>query len=160
MSVRQVIITRYETCSGEPSRPMVNVEKQLAHAILATDGLGASKLGLRFDRVVVAVLSELRNFAESVSPKHLTVLVAITAPIRLPAKTVHDLQRDIGELLLSRGPVGDRIAAVRGNDTRLRLVAPAPEMAPRLIGFVHDRETRPETLFDLAERWLRTSGRS
>jgi hypothetical protein len=136
---------------------MGNVEKELALAILATDGLSTSKLGLRFDRVVVAVLSELRRFADTAAPKEVAVLVAITAPILLPAKTVKDLQRDIGELLSGRGPAGDRAATLRGNDTRLRLVASVPERSPKLIGFVHNRGTTPVTLFDLAERWLRAS---
>jgi hypothetical protein len=136
---------------------MGNVEKEMAHAILANSGLSASKLGLRFDRVVVAVLSMLRSFADSAAPKDLAVLVAITAPIRLPVKTVDDLQQDIGELLAGRGPAGDRTATRRGNDTRLRLVAGVPEQAPRLIGFVHNRGSTPQTLFDLAERWLHAS---
>jgi hypothetical protein len=139
---------------------MRNVERELAQAILATDSLSTSKLGLRFDRVVVAVLSKLRSFADTAAPKDVAVLVAITAPILLPAKTVEDLQRDIGELLSGRGPACDRTATLRGNDTRLRLVARVPERSPRLIGFVHNRGSAPETLFALAERWLHASDRS
>ena len=139
---------------------MGNVEKELAQAILATGNLSASKLGLRFDRVVVAVLSKLRSFVDSAAPKDVAVLVAITAPILLPAKTREDLQRDIGELLSGRGPAGDRTATLRGNDTRLRLVARVPERGPRLIGFVHNRGPTPEALFNLAERWLHVSDTS
>jgi hypothetical protein len=136
---------------------MGNLEKELAQAILATDGLSTSKLGLRFDRVVVAVLSKLRSFADSAAPKDVAVLVAITAPILLPAKTLEGLQRGIGELLSGRGPAGDRTAILWGNDTRLRLVARIPQRSPRLIGFVQNRGSTPEALFDLAERWLHGS---
>jgi hypothetical protein len=136
---------------------MGNVEKELAQAILATNGLSASKLGLRFDRVVVAVMSNLRSFAASVAPKDVTVLVAIAAPILMPAKTMEDLQQQIGEMLSGPRPAGDRTATLRGNDTQLRLVAFAPVKAPRLIGFVHNRGSMPEALFDLAEQWLHLS---
>jgi len=136
---------------------MGNVEKELAQAILATEGLSASKLGLRFDRVVGAVLSELRNFADSVAPTDVTVLVAITAPIRLPAKTMEDLQQRIGDLLSVRGPAGDRTATLRGNDTRLRLVSLVPQSAPRLIGFVHNRGATPDPLFSLEHSALKLS---
>ena len=55
---------------------MGNVERELAQAILTTNGLSTSKLGLRFDRVVVAVMSNLRSFAASVAPTDATVLMA------------------------------------------------------------------------------------
>jgi hypothetical protein len=144
-------------CGGTP---LGNIEKDLAQAILAPSGLSASKLGLRFDRVVVAVLRDLRSFTNAAAPKDVAVLVTITAPIRQPAKTAEDLQRDIGELLSGRAAGGDRSAVVRGNDTRLRLVAGVPEERPRLIGFVHNRGSMPETLFDLTEQWLRDLDRS
>lgn len=136
---------------------MGNVERELAQAILTTNGLSTSKLGLRFDRVVVAVMSNLRSFAATVGPTDVTVLVAITAPIILPAKTMEDLQQHIGEMLSGPRPAGDRTATLRGNDTRLRLVTVAPVKAPKLIGFVHNRGSTPEALFDLAEQWLHSS---
>lgn len=137
---------------------MGNVEKELAQAILATHGLRASNLGLRFDRVVVDVLSNLRSFTASVAPKDVTVLVAIAAPILMPKKTMEDLQQHVGEMLSGLRPADDRTATLRGNDTRLRLVAFAPLKAPRLIGFVHNRGSTPEALFDHAERWLHSYG--
>ena len=133
---------------------MGNVEKELAQAILAAADLDATKLGLRFDRVVLRVLDELRRFAEAAAPKDVAVLVAITAPIRRPSKTAADLRREIGEMLSARGSGAERTATLRGNLTRLRLVEGVPERSPRLIGFVHNRGATAEPLFDLAERWL------
>ncbi|WP_292037068.1 MULTISPECIES: hypothetical protein [unclassified Brevundimonas] len=139
---------------------MENAEKQLVEFIVAAYGLKSSKLGLRFDRVVETVLARLRTFTNTLAPRDTTVLVAITAPILLPARTVHDLQRDIQDLLSSPALGVDRVAIVRGNPVRLRRVANAPKSAPRLIGFVHNGGTTAEVLFDLAEQWLLSSARA
>jgi len=134
---------------------LANIEREIADAILRANGSSASRLGLRFDRVVVRVLGDLRSFAETAAPDGVTILVTISAPIRLPAKTVSDLKREIGALLTAGAPRGDRSATVQGNDVRVRLVERSPSAAPKLIGFVHNPDSAPKPLLDLAEQWLR-----
>jgi hypothetical protein len=134
---------------------LANVEKEIAGEILKASGLSAAKLGLRFDRVVGRVLGDLRAFAGGPAPTDRTVLVTVSAPIRLPAKTVEALRVEI-RALLSAGRLGeDRRAAVLGNEVRLRLVETAPGRSLRLIGFVHNPDSEPKLLLDLAEQWLR-----
>jgi len=134
---------------------LANVEKEIAGEILKANDLSAARLGLRFDRVVGRVLGDLRSFAGGAAPADRTVLVTISAPIRLPAKTVEALRVEI-RALLSAGRVGeDRSATVHGNQVRLRLVQPAPGRGLRLIGFVHNPDWEPKLLLDLAEQWLR-----
>jgi hypothetical protein len=134
---------------------LANIEKDIADEILRANGAGASRLGLRFDRVVVAVLGDLRSFAETAAAGRATVLVTISAPIRLPAKTADELKREIGARLAEGAPRGDLSATVHGNSVRLRLVDLSPGGTPSLIGFVHNPDRAPEPLLDLAERWLR-----
>jgi hypothetical protein len=132
-----------------------NIEKDLVEAVLRGPGLSAASLGLRFDKVVVRVLGRLRSFAEADGAAGATILVAITAPIRSPAKTVEDLEA----LIVDRRGVGDGCiradAVIQGNGVSLRLVDGAPAGAPKLIGFVHNPDAPAQRLLDLAEAWLR-----
>jgi len=52
-------------------------EKELALKILRAGGTSPSKLGLRFDRVVIGVLGDLRSFVEVATPETLSVIVTI-----------------------------------------------------------------------------------
>lgn len=128
-----------------------NPERAIAEAILGPAGLSAAGLGLRFDRVVCRVLGDLRSFVDAAAPTGLTVVLTLTAPIRLPARTVDALKQQI-ETLLSDGP-GERSVAVHGNDAQVRLIRLAA--APRLVGLVHNRGAETGRLLELAERWLR-----
>jgi hypothetical protein len=47
---------------------LANTEKEVAEAILRAGGLSASKCGLRFDRVAVGLLGDLRAFADATIP--------------------------------------------------------------------------------------------
>ena len=119
----------------------------MADAVLAGSGSSASQLGLRFDRVVVRVLGDLRAFADGSVPEGSAVVVTISAPLRLPAKTV-----DAIKALLSPG--GDHSDLVHGNQVSLRWVRTAAGQRPKLVGFVHNPSTNSGELLDLAERWL------
>ena len=134
-------------------------EKQIAADVAKAGGVSISKLGLRFDRVVVRVLGDLTRFAERAMPTGMTVLVAISAPIRLPAKTVSALEADI-DALISGGPVGqDRGGVLCGNDVTLRLVEHPSRRTHKLVGFVHNRGVDATQLLNLAEAWLRSEAR-
>jgi hypothetical protein len=133
---------------------LANTEREIADKTLSGSGLSAARLGLRFDRVVVRVLGELRSFAEGATPGGVTILVTISAPIRLPAKTVEDLKREIGALQSVGAPHADHSAMVQGNHVRMRTVRQSSRPALALIGFVHNPTSAPELLLDLAEQWL------
>jgi len=136
-------------------RHLANIERKLASDILSVSGLSPSKLGLRFDRVVVGVLADLRSFVETATPGGRSVLVTISAPIRLPARTVNDLKPKIVALLAAGVPQADSSATLHGNSVRMRLLQHSVNAPMRLIGFVHNPASAPEQLLDLAEQWLR-----
>jgi len=134
---------------------LANTEKKRALDILSASGLSPSKLGLRFDRVVVGVLADLRSFSEAAAPGNLAVLLTISAPIRLPARTVKDLKTKITALLAVGIPQADSSAIVHGNRVRIRFREQPPSAPGRFIGFVHNPGSAPELLLDLAEQWLK-----
>ena len=133
---------------------MASIEKEIADQILRFGGLADSKLGLRFDRVF-RVLGRLRAFAEAEIPDGSIVLVAISAPIRTPGKTAGALEDQIKAIAVSDSPLAERTALVHGNSVRIRRIRHAHGQKPKLIGFVHNPDTDPQPLLDLAERWLR-----
>jgi len=134
---------------------LANLEKRIAGEILRFGGLSDSKLGLRFDRVVVRVLGRLRAVAETEAPDGTTFLVTISAPIRAPGKTAGALEDEIKAAVLADGPPAERTATVYGNRVRVRLIRHVRGRTPKLIGFVHNPDAAPQQLLDLAERWLR-----
>jgi hypothetical protein len=134
---------------------LANVEKDIADAILRSEGLTASRLGLRFDRVVNRVLGGLRSRADAIVPEKQAVLVTLSAPIRLPAQTAAAMWGEI-EMIVSAGARGaERSAAIHGNSVRVRLAEHASPRTLKLIGFVHNPDAAPDELLALAERWLR-----
>jgi hypothetical protein len=131
-----------------------NVEKRIAGEIASSRQLSITKLGLRFDRVVVRLLGDLRSFAESAISGEYTVLISITAPIRQPDKTAAALRRKI-EVLLAASIFGrDQKMTVHENEVRMRLVNCSAKRASKLIVFVHNPDTSSKLLLDLAEAWL------
>ena len=132
---------------------MANPEKDIAEAILRAEGLSAAKLGLRFDKVVVRVLGDLRALAEQVIPEPFGVAFTLTAPIRLPAKTVEALRPRLEALAAPGRPTADDGLSLHGNQVRLRLATRAAGR-PKLIGFVHNPDQDAGRLLDLAERGL------
>jgi hypothetical protein len=133
---------------------VANPAKDMAAAVLAGSGLSAAKLGLRFDRVVVRVLGDLRAFADAAVPDGSTIVVTISAPIRLPAKTVEALREKIAALLDSADGADDQSGAVHGNQVSLRWVRSVAAQR-KLVGFVHNPDSDPKQLLDLAGHWLR-----
>ena len=132
---------------------MTTIDLDLAGRILAANGLRAAGLGLRFDRVALAVLGALRAFVEAEAPAGVTVLATVTAPIRVPARTVDAVKQEIGALLAGSVPGEDLCATVHGNGVRLRLLAVSS--SHRFVGFVHNPTSPSAALLDLAEQWAR-----
>jgi hypothetical protein len=135
-----------------------HVDRRIAEAVAAAAGTTVSRLGLRFDRVVIEVLGELRRFAEGATPNGQTVLVTLTAPIRAPSKTTRALEQEIGTVLVARAVDRDRRTRLHGNAVRLRLVEHTVAEDHRLIGFVHNPDVSAAHLLRLAERWLQAGG--
>lgn len=119
---------------------------------------GVAPPRLRFDRVVLRVLGRLRAALEDGVPSGLTVVVTITAPIRLPSKTAATLEESIRTLLKEPSAPGQLRETVHGNQIQVRTLRNAKTSSSKLVGFVHNRDSDPTSLFDLTGSMLRRIG--
>ncbi|HET7841187.1 MAG TPA: hypothetical protein VFM21_06255, partial [Terriglobia bacterium] len=119
-------------------------------------GQGDAKLHLRFDKVATRLMERLQATCGETLPDGMTVLVTVTAPIRLAAKTAAVLEDKIR--LLGRGSPGRDVKdTIHGNRVRIRLLRNESERAPKMIGFVHNPDTDPPLLFNLTCELLEIS---
>ena len=113
----------------------------------------AAKPHLRFDKVATRLIKRLRASFDEIVPDGRTVLLTITAPIRLPSKTADSLEDKIRILLSRRSPDRDEKGIIHGNAVRLRLVR-TESGAPKMIGFVHNSDSDPRLLMDMTTELL------
>jgi hypothetical protein len=133
------------------------IDRQIAHQISEMSGLSVRKLGLRLDKVVIRLFSDLRGFVETKARTGHVVLVSVSAPIQLPAQTERELEIRILALLDSKNGSRDKIAIIYGNRVRLRLIENASTRAPSFIGLVHNSDVSAKMILDLATRWVSKS---
>ena len=114
---------------------MTNIEKQIADKIVRSNGLSVTELGLRFDKVVVRLLGNLRTFVERASLKEETIVMTITAPIRLSSKTEHELEAQIMDFLDSKNRSRDRRITIFQNEVRLRIVESSSKQSDKFIAW-------------------------
>lgn len=126
---------------------MEPLERGLAARIADARGTSLARLGLRFDRVVQRVATDLRAHADRVIPDGAMILATLTAPILHPAKTVEALHTKIAALA-ARPARGDVAAKVLGNGVRLRMRSPAPLLGSKLVLFVHNSDVDAKRLLD------------
>src|SRR6202521_2620615 len=114
----------------------------------------AAKPRLRFDKVATRLIARLQAALGETVPVGMTVLLTITAPIRLPSKTTASLEDKI-QILLGRGSPGrDEKHTIYGNRVQIRLLRDGSERAPRMIGFVHNSDTDPLLLLEMTRELL------
>ncbi len=109
----------------------------------------AAKLRLRFDKVATRLIERLQATLGETVPNGTTVLVTITAPIRLPSKTAAALEDKIQTLLARALPGRDKKDTIHGNRVQIRLLRGEYREAPKVIGFVHNSDSDPLLLLDM-----------
>ena|SRR5579875_395653 len=135
---------------------MERPDRELAEAVAKAGGTTVSNLGLRFDRVALRLLDRLRAAIAARPQEGSTVILALTAPISSPGKTVVALEREVAALLRTGVARAERSTAVNGNKAVLRLVEQTSARGQRLVGFVHNADVPSTRVLDLAEQWLRS----
>jgi hypothetical protein len=114
----------------------------------------AAKPRLRFDKVATRLMERLQATCGETVPDGMTVLLTITAPIRLPSKTAASLEVKI-QTLLGRGSSGrDEKVTIQGNRVRIRLLKNESGRAPKVIGFVHNSDSNPLLLLNMTSELL------
>ncbi len=101
----------------------------------------AAKLRLRFDRVAQRLVRAVKAALEDSVRSGEAVIFTVTAPIKLPAKTIAAL---IG--LIRKGSNG---GDVHGNQIQIRRVTGVLTGRPRVLGFVHNPESAADLILDL-----------
>src|SRR5215831_2042263 len=114
----------------------------------------AAKLRLRFDKVATRLIERLQATLGETVPDGMTVLLTITAPIRLPSKTAAALEDKIQTLLGRGSPGRDEKDTIHGNRVQIRLLRNKSERAPKMIGFVHNSDSDPLLLFNMTRELL------
>jgi hypothetical protein len=109
---------------------------------------------LRFDRVATGLIERLQASFEETVPDGMTVLLTITAPIRLPAKTAASLEEKIQALLARGFPRRDEKDTIHGNRVRIRLLRSKSERVPKMIGFVHNSDSDPLLVLNMTRELL------
>ncbi len=149
----------WEMGSDPPGAYIVVAGKRVAVDIttLKRRGAGqanAAKLRLRFDKVVTRLMDRLQATLGKTVPDGMTVLLTITAPIRLPSKTAASLEDKIQTLLGRGSPGRDLKDTIHGNRVHIRLLKDESERAPTMIGLVHNSDSDPLLLLNMTRELL------
>lgn len=115
---------------------------------------GIARPGLRFDRVALGLIARLQTALYETVPDHETVLVTITAPIRLPAKTAAAMTEKIQNLVATRAAPARLTARIHDNDIQAHVLEGGTARTSRLIGFVHNPDSDPTTLIEVTRSLL------
>jgi hypothetical protein len=157
---RRFSATWEEADAGSPDAYLTVAEKRIAVQIAAVEpGLAEpAKPRLRFDRVALRLVRRLRAALSEVVADGEAVVLTVTAPIRLPAKTAAALEARVRDGLAGRPAQMEIKAAICGNQVRARLVKGVSKRSSKVIGFVHNPESEPEVLLDLTRSMLQSIG--
>ena len=109
---------------------------------------------LRFDKVATRLIDRLQATVGEIALLGTTVLLTITAPIRLPSQTAAALEEKIQTLLGRGSPGRDEIDTLHGNRVRIRVLRNEFQRAPKMIGFVHNPDTSPLLLLNMTGELL------
>jgi hypothetical protein len=109
---------------------------------------------LRFDKVATRLIERLQAALGEIVPDGMTVLLTITAPIRLPSKTAASLEDKILTLIGRGSPGRDEKDTIHGNRVQIRLLRDESERAPKMIGFVHNSDSDPLLLLNMTRELL------
>ena len=113
---------------------------------------------LRFDRVALGLVRRLQVALNDSVPDGKTLIVTITAPIKMPAKTAAELEGKIRVDLGQRLGVVAARHTIHGNQIRVRLVKGGSNRASKVIGFVHNPESDAEALLDIVHSLIESIG--
>jgi hypothetical protein len=112
------------------------------------------KPGLRFDKVALRLIARVQTTLRDHVPIGNAILVTVSAPIRLPAKTATDLEGQVRHWLTDPSRSAERCTTINGNQIRVRIVNAAPGQSPNVLGFVHNPDVDVSALLDEAQRSL------
>jgi hypothetical protein len=109
---------------------------------------------LRFDKVALRFVKSLQAALRQTIPDGGTVILTVTASIRLPAKTATALEDEVRALLAGGLGRADFRDTINDNRIRVRLVSGGAPGTSDVIGFVHNPDCDPDVLVAVARSLL------
>jgi len=133
---------------------MIDVSHLIATGRLPPSGGDNPLPRLRSDTVARRVMSGLQQSLNDAIPDGVTIILTISAPVRVPAATVKAIDQRLRREFLSRSAEQDFRESVLGNDVHVRIVNQSRPGAPKLVASVCNPEPSPIGLLDLIEAYL------
>jgi hypothetical protein len=151
-------VARRFSASREKGSDSINVAgKRIAidvATLAARSRADAARPRLRFDKVATRLIERVRATLGDAVPDGTTVLLTVTAPIRLASRTATALEEKI-RILLARGSSGrDAEETIHGNRVRIRVWRGQSARTAKLIGFVHNPDPDPLLLLSRTRDWM------
>ena len=149
----------WEKGSDPPDAYIIVAGKRVAIDITTLKWRGtlkvnAAKPRLRFDKVATRLIERLQATLGETVPDGMTVLLTITAPIRLASKTAAALEGKLHAILGRESPSRDEKITIHGNRVQIRVLRDAPERAPKMVGFVHNPDSDRLLLLNMTSELL------
>lgn len=135
---------------------MDSYDKEIAEKIAKEKGITISKLGLRFDKVAVRFLNNIRSAITKDIPDGTMMLLTITAPIKLPQKTEIEICEQISDFINTNKLQTSRKIIAFYNKIHIKIIDVSKKQTERFVGFVHNPEIDSVQLLDIATDWLKT----
>lgn len=128
----------------------------LAPLDLATAGQGRPRL--RFDRVALRLVGDLRSGLSPAVPDGAMVIVTCTAPIRQAGRTETVAEDLVRRRLAAAAPQGDLTETIHGNQIQVCVARGLSRSLPKVMAFVHNPQPDPAAILDLIEALARAAG--
>lgn len=110
--------------------------------------------GLRFDKVALRLITRLQTTLRDEVPEGKALLVTVSAPIRLPAKTASALEERVRLELAGLAKAPEFHTTINGNEICVRIVSCAANRTPNVLGFVHNPDVDTLALLNSAQSTL------
>lgn len=114
----------------------------------------SSKPRLRLDRVALEFVSRVRAALQGRVADDRTIVVTITAPIRLASKTAAALAGRILSRIPGRATAGRSMHRIHGNRIQIWILQGGTSMTSKLVGFVHNPDADPRILVEVTRALL------
>ena len=118
------------------------------------DRNGITKPRLRYDRVALAFVRGLQSGLREPVPDGKTVILTITAPIKLARKTSAALEGKIRTYLERASKKLEAKETILGNRIRVRILKNGSRRHSKVIGFVHNADSNPDILLNVTQSLL------
>jgi hypothetical protein len=113
---------------------------------------------LRLDKVALGVIGRLRAALQGSVPDDRTIIVTITAPIRLASKTAAAMVDRIRRRLEGGAVARRSTHRIHGNTIQIWILKGGTATTSKLVGFVHNPNADPRILIEVARALLAAIG--